>query len=205
MGNRPIVLRVQRELVDEHKDLLHTTAGEAINRELNAQMKRHQVELEEVREGMRQAMREKDEETAQELEAERRRLQERMGEIARDAEGMDSEYAEEKERVELRLGNLEQGARVGGRRPSTRRTPPRLSDEPNMSPGRMGVEPERLPNRPARRDPRVDSPPNLPVRPVSQGGGLPNRPMRPSTQQERPQDSFDPRDNGNLVTIPIYL
>lgn len=33
--NRPVVLQIQRELVDEHKDIVDTAAGEAVNKELN--------------------------------------------------------------------------------------------------------------------------------------------------------------------------
>jgi len=35
MKNRPVVLQIQRELVDEHKDIVDTAAGEAVNRGLN--------------------------------------------------------------------------------------------------------------------------------------------------------------------------
>lgn len=34
-GNPPVVLQIQRELVDEHKDIDDTTAGEAINLEFD--------------------------------------------------------------------------------------------------------------------------------------------------------------------------
>ena len=46
--NYPIVLQIQRELVDEAKDIANTAAGEIINRELNVLIRRYQAELEEV-------------------------------------------------------------------------------------------------------------------------------------------------------------
>ena len=48
MRNYPIVLQIQRELVDEAKDIANTAAGEIINRELNVLIRRYQAELEEV-------------------------------------------------------------------------------------------------------------------------------------------------------------
>ena len=88
MKNRPVVLRIQRELVVEHKDIGNTSAGQAVNKELNEQMKRHQAEMKAVQEEMEQALKEKDEETRRELEEERRRLQGRMENIKRDKEGL---------------------------------------------------------------------------------------------------------------------
>ena len=109
--NRPAALQIQRELVDEGKDIINTAAGEAINRELNEQMRRHQVELREVQGEMAQALRAKDEETMRELEEARKKLRERMEETAKDSEGMTSSYAAEKRRVEARMNEMELGAK----------------------------------------------------------------------------------------------
>ena len=81
MGNHPIVLQIQRELVDEHKDITDTTAGEAINRELNEQMMQHRAELKTIQEEMEQALKEKDAQMRHELEAERRKLREEIGKL----------------------------------------------------------------------------------------------------------------------------
>ena len=59
MKNRPVVLQIQRELVDEHKDIVDTAAGETVNQELNEQIRRHQIELKEVQEQMMQTLKEK--------------------------------------------------------------------------------------------------------------------------------------------------
>ena len=109
--NPPVVLRIQRELVDERRDIVNTAAGQAINRELNDQIQRNQAELKEVQEEMAQALRERDEETARELEEEKRRLQERMEELAKDSGGMGANYAAEKERVEAKVKEVEQEAK----------------------------------------------------------------------------------------------
>ena len=39
MGRKPVVLPIQSELVDKHKNIVDTVAGGAINQELIEQMK----------------------------------------------------------------------------------------------------------------------------------------------------------------------
>ena len=105
--SRPVVLQIQRELVDEHKDIADTAAGEAINRELNEQMRRHQAELKKVEEDMVQALKEKDEETLWELEAERRKMQGQMEKMKIESDGMSLDYAVEKARMEAKMNGVE--------------------------------------------------------------------------------------------------
>ena len=45
MNNHPVVLQIQRELVDERKDVANTAAGEAVNAELAEEAKRQEAEL----------------------------------------------------------------------------------------------------------------------------------------------------------------
>jgi chromosome segregation ATPase len=108
MKNRPVVLQIQRELVDEHKDIVDTAAGEAVNKELNEQIRRHQVELKAVQEEMKQALQEKDEETRRELEEETKRLEEQMEKIRQDSAGMASNYAAEKGKMEAKIKEIEE-------------------------------------------------------------------------------------------------
>jgi len=109
--NRPATLQIQRELVDEHKDIIDTAAGEAINKELNEQMRRHRAGMKELQEEMEKAMKEKDEETRQELEEETRKLQEYMDKVKMESEGMASSYQEEKGRMEERMRRMQEEAR----------------------------------------------------------------------------------------------
>ena len=111
MVNNPVVLQIQRELVDQHKDIGNTAAGIAINQELNEQMRRHRDELKGVEEEIKQALKEKDEETREELEEERKRLQEQMDKAKKDSEMMASEYAAEKERMEEKVKEIEREAK----------------------------------------------------------------------------------------------
>ena len=40
LDNHPLPLRIQEELIDEHKDIPKTSAGEELGREINARIKR---------------------------------------------------------------------------------------------------------------------------------------------------------------------
>ena len=100
MKNQPAALQIQRELVDEGKGIVDTAAGEAINKELNEQIRRHQVELKAVKEEMEQAMKERDEETRREMEDEMRKLQEHIERAGVDLATMTSRYDEEKRKTE---------------------------------------------------------------------------------------------------------
>ena len=100
MRNQPATLQIQRELVDEGKGIIDTAAGEAINKELNQQIRRHQAELKAVKEEMEQAMKEKDEQTKRELEEETHKLQEHIERTRADLATMTSRYDEEKRKTE---------------------------------------------------------------------------------------------------------
>ena len=108
MGNQAVTLQIQRELVDERKDITDTAAGGGIKTELQEQIKQHQAELQGIREEMMQALKEKDEEMRRGLEEERRILEEWMKKITKDLERMAADYAAEKERMEARMVEMEQ-------------------------------------------------------------------------------------------------
>ena len=109
MKNRHVVLQIQRELVDERRDITRTSAGEIINRELNELIRRHQASLNEIQEGMRQALREKDEETRQELEEEKRKLQEEMRGLRWDGFQLCRREAEDESQDERNGAGSEEG------------------------------------------------------------------------------------------------
>ena len=109
MGKPSVVLRIQEELVDQGKGIIDTAAGQALNRELNEQMRRDEAELKVVQEEMAQALEKKDEETRQELEEERKKLEERMEKVKKDSEEMAATYAAEKERAEDKARQMARG------------------------------------------------------------------------------------------------
>jgi len=84
LDNHPLPLRIQEELVDEKLDISETGAGEELNQELNAQIRKHQQEMRELREEMEQAMRDRDEETRRELGIETRKMQSEIERLEND-------------------------------------------------------------------------------------------------------------------------
>ena len=126
MKNHPVVLQIQRELVDERKEIIDTAAGESINQELKELVKRHQAELKEVRDEMDQALRAKDEQLRRELEGMRRDMEEKIKEIEKAMERMATSFAAEKERMRV----MEQEAKQARERTNSeynRRSPIRTT------------------------------------------------------------------------------
>jgi hypothetical protein len=107
LGNHPLPLRIQEELVNEHKDISETGAGEELNREINAQIKKHQQEMRVLKSEMEQAMKDKDEETRRELEIETQKMQREIARFEKDAKRLASDYESEKEKLETRLEQME--------------------------------------------------------------------------------------------------
>jgi hypothetical protein len=60
--NTPTVLKIQRELVDEHMDLIDTGAGATVNEEIKKLEEKYKKELESMQEDMAKALKCKDEE-----------------------------------------------------------------------------------------------------------------------------------------------
>ncbi|KAF9647118.1 hypothetical protein BDM02DRAFT_2815848 [Thelephora ganbajun] len=112
MKNDPAPLRIQQELVDEGKDIGHTAAGEAVNEEINALLKHHEVEMNALREEMRRALKEQDEETKKELEEETCRIRMQMEKMRMESEKMASKYSEERKRVEATMQQIREQARL---------------------------------------------------------------------------------------------
>jgi hypothetical protein len=109
--NHPVALRIQEELVDEHKDISQTEAGEELNRELMEQVRRHQVELKKLKEEMTAAIKEQDEETRRELEEEYRKLHAEMTRVQDDSQRLAFDYIAEKARLEERLQRAAENAK----------------------------------------------------------------------------------------------
>jgi len=108
--NNPIPLQIQRELVDERKDIKDTAAGEAINEELSTLIKHHESEMSTLREEMRQALREKDEETRKELEEETRKIKEQMDKMRVESNAMAAKYSEERRKMEDTMQRMQEQA-----------------------------------------------------------------------------------------------
>ncbi|OAX43140.1 P-loop containing nucleoside triphosphate hydrolase protein [Rhizopogon vinicolor AM-OR11-026] len=68
--NQPATLLIQEELVNEHKNIVQTSAGSELTRVLNEQRERHEEVVAQLRIDMEVAIRDKDHETKEELKEE---------------------------------------------------------------------------------------------------------------------------------------
>lgn len=75
---RPVTLKIQEELVDEHKTLDETGAGVEVDSQLAQQKKEFEAKLLQIQKDMQQAMKDKDREYQDELLAFKRETEERM-------------------------------------------------------------------------------------------------------------------------------
>jgi len=92
LDNQPLPLRIQVELVNERKDISKTSAGEELNRELNAQIRKRQEDMRILKEEMEQAIKEKDEDTRRILENENRRMRKEIERFENDADRFAADY-----------------------------------------------------------------------------------------------------------------
>lgn len=99
-GREPSTLLVQDEMVNQEKDLAHTTVGADIMRELREQGKRHAEALEDLCLGIEAARLAEDEETREVLQEEAKKARERIERIRGDLERMIRDFATKNSRLE---------------------------------------------------------------------------------------------------------
>ncbi|KAF7789639.1 hypothetical protein EIP86_000585 [Pleurotus ostreatoroseus] len=107
INNRPQALRIQRELVDEGKDITQTAAGEELDRELAELARKHAEQLAEIQKEMEEALAAKDMETKRELEEVRKELERNMEKIESDRDRISREYQEERQKAEAKMREVE--------------------------------------------------------------------------------------------------
>jgi len=107
LDNHPLPLRIQEELVNEHKDISETSAGEELNQEINAQIRKHEEEMRALKEEMQQAMEEQDERARRELGMATQEMQMKIEWLKNDTRRLTSDYEEEREKLEARIAKLE--------------------------------------------------------------------------------------------------
>ena len=103
LENKPVVLKIQQELIDEHKDIGQTRAGAELRREMLKAEERHKKEIKELEMNMQKAAEEKDEETRRECEEEKRRLEREREKLRKDSEEMKSKFEEARREMEERI------------------------------------------------------------------------------------------------------
>jgi len=116
MNNHPVVLQIQRELVDEHKDIANTAALDAVNAELAEAARRHEAELRRAEEERVRVLREKEEEARRRMEEERRRREEEMRRAREEEERRAWEHRQAIERAEREARRVEEEARIARQR-----------------------------------------------------------------------------------------
>ncbi|OBZ65150.1 hypothetical protein A0H81_14861 [Grifola frondosa] len=83
LANNPVPIRLQEEIVDEHKSLAETAAGCQISAELDALIAKHEREMRELRAEMEEALRTKDAAARAEIEAIRQEQEDLKKEMQR--------------------------------------------------------------------------------------------------------------------------
>lgn len=104
--NPPSTLQIQKELVEERKDISQTAAAVELDRELAALAQKHMKDLKDIKHDMETALATKDEEMKQELEAVRNHLEVDMKKIQDDRERLSSEYVAEKQRADEQIARM---------------------------------------------------------------------------------------------------
>jgi hypothetical protein len=103
VGNEPMALCIQQELVDERKDISLTAAGKELSRELMLQVQRHQDGMRSLENEMRDAIKARDMETVDELKGDIQKLHAETTKIHNDLQKLAEGYAEERTVVQMEL------------------------------------------------------------------------------------------------------
>ena len=103
LDNQPVVLKIQHELIDEHKDIGRTGAGVELKRDILEVEERYKREIQELEMNVRKAVEEKDEETRKEFEEERTRMQQAAEKLRNGLEEMQSKFEEARLEMEARM------------------------------------------------------------------------------------------------------
>jgi hypothetical protein len=106
-GNHPMSLDVQRELVEDHKDILQTAAGEEANHELSGQARRHHQALAFLRQETDTAIRAKDEQSKNELAA----VQAKISIVGEEALALEAYTREAKMHADRNMPEMVEAAR----------------------------------------------------------------------------------------------
>ena len=103
LKNQPAVLKIQQELIDEHKGIEQTGAGEELRKEIFGVMVKYKNNIKDLNDGIRVAAIEEDEESREEMEEEKRRLEEEMEKLRKDFEDMGTKFEEARRKMEERI------------------------------------------------------------------------------------------------------
>ena len=112
LKNAPKVLNLQKELVDEKKDLNHTAAGQEVNGELNKQREALEKKINSTKEEMKEALAQKDEKWIQDLAEEQARYTAKINETKTAQEemklNMEKIFAEKEEQYKQSIKDMDE-------------------------------------------------------------------------------------------------
>ncbi|KAG9121369.1 hypothetical protein FRC07_002698 [Ceratobasidium sp. 392] len=103
LDKNPVVMQVQRELVDNRQGFFSTGAAQVLGRELVEMEKRHQEEIAQVKEELRQAKEENDIETQQDLREFLEQAKMESARLAKEIQALRHGFDEERARWEKRI------------------------------------------------------------------------------------------------------
>lgn len=106
--NQPATLLIQKELVNEHKNIIQTSAGSELMQVLNEQRERHEEGVAQLRKDMEAAIRDKDHETREELKEEIQTKSEQILKLQGEKDRLEAEFKAAKERLEARISVMEE-------------------------------------------------------------------------------------------------
>lgn len=98
--NKPVSLRIQKEIVDEGKGISATAAGAELGQGLNDQIRKQEEEIRQLVEDIEQARRDKDEELKKELEAESESRRAETERLRNDLTRLESAYLDQEKKLE---------------------------------------------------------------------------------------------------------
>ncbi|QRV92925.1 50S ribosome-binding GTPase [Ceratobasidium sp. AG-Ba] len=98
VGKEQTIMDIQRELVDEKKELALTGAAQVVEGELRAAIEKHRKEMEQVKAEMEAAIRERDEQTQKDLEEWQAQAKAEDEKRAKELESMRKGFGEEQAR-----------------------------------------------------------------------------------------------------------
>ena len=106
MGNHPLALQIQEELVDQHIEFSRTAAGEEIGRALDEHAGKLEDKIRELQSELRDAEK-REQETRQELEEEIRRLRERLDSVKSESTQLEVRYEGQRGEMGHKVRDLE--------------------------------------------------------------------------------------------------
>ena len=112
INNRPRPLLIQREIVDEKKDITKTAANEELDRQLAAVIRMHEEEMADMRKEFAEALAENDLVRKQELYKSERKRREEVAKIKQDRDRLSREFADAKKETDEKLRNERERRRL---------------------------------------------------------------------------------------------